>query len=203
MQKTKINRLTKLFIVSFLNLLFGCTSHFKIVTEPPGVEVALRIRGAEKFEPLGQTPLEITTKQIEDKVRMSVNSGELVELQFNKKGYRTEYLVLPPSRMVTVQTDLKVKMIEGAREGEIADTLLTLVDNSQKFAQNRDFDRALIEIDKAISMNANFIKAYNLKGTFYYLKNDLANSLLNFEKALSLDPKNQEALKMINFLKKK
>jgi len=55
------------------------------VTEPPGVEVALRIRGAEKFEPLGQTPLEITTKQIEDKVRMSVNSGELVELQFNKK----------------------------------------------------------------------------------------------------------------------
>lgn len=173
------------------------------MTEPPGVEVALRIRGAEKFEPLGQTPLEITTKQIEDKVRMSVNSGELVELQFNKKGYRTEYLVLPPSRMVTVQTDLKVKMIEGAREGEIADTLLTLVDNSQKFAQNRDFDRALIEIDKAISMNANFIKAYNLKGTFYYLKNDLANSLLNFEKALSLDPKNQEALKMINFLKKK
>jgi tetratricopeptide (TPR) repeat protein len=62
---------------------------------------------------------------------------------------------------------------------------------------------ALREVDKVIGENPNFIRAISMKGAILYSQQKLDESLAMYEKALALDKQFDEAVRMIDVIKKK
>ena len=60
--------------------------------------------------------------------------------------------------------------------------------------QNRDFDKSLKYIDKAIQFNKNSAELYSIKGFYLYISNKEKEAKELFEKALKLDANNIDAL---------
>jgi tetratricopeptide (TPR) repeat protein len=183
--------------------LISCSSNLVLRSEPEGAMVYARLPSGNDKKQIGKTPLTIPTKDLEKELRISPASGDFVELVFELDGYRTEYMMIPPTRLVTTETVVGVKMRTGPAEGQIAETLLQHVQNAQKFTQNKEFERAMIEIDRALEINNKFVRATTLKASVYFLKGEYDASLTWYERALLLDPKNDDALRMINFIREK
>jgi tetratricopeptide (TPR) repeat protein len=57
----------------------------------------------------------------------------------------------------------------------------------------RDYDKALADYSEVIKLKPNEVRYYNYRGYIYEVKDDLQNSMADTEKALKLDPNNQEA----------
>lgn len=70
-----------------------------------------------------------------------------------------------------------------------------------KFYSNRaacyiklmEFSRALVDIDKALDLEPNFIRALVRKGNIHYMLKEYHKSTDTYQKVLSIDPENQEA----------
>ena len=54
---------------------------------------------------------------------------------------------------------------------------------------NRDCDRAIIDLDRAIAINPNHAEAYEGRGICYAEKREYDRALLDFDRAIELNPK--------------
>jgi tetratricopeptide (TPR) repeat protein len=196
-----IIKLRPVFIFFIVAIHSGCTSNIIIRSDPSDATVYARLPGTQDTKSIGKTPLTMNIKTLEKELRISPATGDFVEFIFEKDGYQTETLLVPPTRMVTAETTLGVKLKSGPSQGQIVDSLLQYIDNAQKFTQNKEFERALIEIDRALQINSSFVRAITLKGSIYFLTAKYDQALVWFEKALLVDPKNQDSLKMISHIR--
>ena len=71
------------------------------------------------------------------------------------------------------------------------------------YKELRQYDRAIEEFLRAIYLNPNYAKPYNNIGVVYYAKKDFPGTIRNYQKAISIDPKNLAvAYKRIDQLEK-
>ena len=72
---------------------------------------------------------------------------------------------------------------------------------SLRFYYQGNFQQALQEVEKAITLQPNTAVAYARKGSIYYKLNQLDRATLNWNIALKLDPEYTEVRDMLNALK--
>ena len=72
---------------------------------------------------------------------------------------------------------------------------------SLRFYYQGDFQQALAEVDKAITLQPNIAVAYARKGSIYYKLNQIDRATLNWNISLKLDPEYSEVREMLNALK--
>ena len=101
-----------------------------------------------------------------------------------------------------MSTTVLAKLKPGAEEGRVANVLLQHLFNAQKLANDADFERAQIEIDKALELDPKFVRAMSLKGSILFLQKKYEESLSWFEKALTLEPQFSDAIKMSSQIRK-
>ena len=75
------------------------------------------------------------------------------------------------------------------------------ISRSLRYYYENEFNKALIEIDKAIEINPNLAIAYARKGTIYYRIGQTQNASINWNIALKLDPEYDEVRDILEALK--
>lgn len=197
-------RRLKLFIL--LGALFNsaCGSNLVVQSAPDKATVFIKKPGGVDRVELGKTPLEITTTEMRNKADMESNSNEYRELVVELEGYTPQVLMLPPARFTTLKTTVFAKLeLAPPTQVEKSEQMVQHLFNAQSFAQKSDFDKAQRELDEALAISDRFVRAISMRGTIFYLQGNYLDSLKWFEKALELDPKYEEAVKMITVIRQK
>lgn len=185
-------------------LLAGCGSTLVITSDPSDAKVFLKKPGGTDKVQLGVTPLEIRTSEVQEKADIANNSNEYRELIVEKDGYGSQNLFLPPTRFTTLKTQIFAKL-DKTPDSEVAkgELMVQHLFNAQKFAQKLDFEKAHLELDKALAISPDFVRAISMRATIFYLQGKFAESLVWYEKALKLEPEYEEAVKMISAVRGK
>lgn len=191
---------TSLFI---LTLTSGCGSSLVVRSEPGDARVSIMQAGSRDAKEIGKTPVEITDKAISEIIKIDPNSGDYYELVIAKEGYEPEQLMVPAARFVPMTTYIDVKLRSGSSEMRLASQMVQLLLNAQKFAQKAEYERAQVELDKALEIDPKFARAMTMRGSIYYLQSRYQDALTWYEKALSVDSKTEEAVRMISEIKKR
>ena len=76
------------------------------------------------------------------------------------------------------------------------------ISKSLRYFYEKDLDKALIEIDKALEINPNLSIAYARKGTIFYSMGEIQKASINWNIALKLDPEYDEVRDILEALKK-
>lgn len=203
-----VNSSVKIFLG--LNLLvfllvgaLGCGSILVVRSEPGDARVSIMQAGSRDAKEIGKTPVEITDKALSEIIKIDPNSGDYYELVVERDGFEPERLMVPAARFVPMTTYVDVKLRSGSSEMRLASQLVQLLLNAQRFAQKGEYDRAQVELDKALEIDPKFARAMTMRGSIYYLQGRFQESLTWYEKALSTDSKTEEAVRMITEIKKR
>lgn len=192
--------LWKLIIGSIL--FVGCSTKLVISTEPTEVDVTLKLPNGEK-KPLGKTPTEVTLSDLEKDLPLTASTGEMLELQFEKTDFESQRIWIPPAKFGMTTVNVFTKLKSGTDQAKLADSLLQYLHNAQKFAANGNFERAIQEVDIALEKNPRFVRGLSMKGAILFNQGKWDDSRKWYEKALNIDNSFDEAVKMIDQIKKK
>ena len=69
-----------------------------------------------------------------------------------------------------------------------------LLQNTQKFLEDKQYDNAIIELNKILDADPDNVNALNEKGKIRLIQGKYVKALQNFEKTLQSEPKNIVAL---------
>jgi len=83
----------------------------------------------------------------------------------------------------SVKTDLK----EGDIEIKL-DNALAYYRRGIAYSDKGDYDRAIIEYNRAIEIDPDDAEAYNARGAAYYNKGDIDRAIADYERAIEIDP---------------
>lgn len=193
----------KVWMIGTLTLLItACATKVVITTEPSEAEIFLSLPNGEK-KTLGKSPLEITLSDLEKDLPRAGSTGEMLELQFEKNDFESQKIWLPAAKFGMNKVTVFTKLKSGIDQAKLADQLLQYLHNAQKFASNSNFERALQEVDIALEKNPKFIRALSMKGAILFNQEKWDDSKKWYEKALTIDNGFDEAIKMIDQIKKK
>jgi tetratricopeptide (TPR) repeat protein len=183
-------------------ILVGCAPKLTVKSDPPEASVFFRSYGTEDKKLIGKTPLSLSLSEVQNQTKINPSSGEFFELILEKKDFQTERVLVPGGRMGHIETTVLAKLKPGQAEGRLAQILLQHLFNAQKLANDREFERAQMEIDKALEIDPSFTRAMSLRGSILFVQQKYEDSLKWFEKALTADPQFEDAIKMISQIKK-
>ena len=75
------------------------------------------------------------------------------------------------------------------------------ISKALRYYYEQDYNKALVEIDKAIEINPNLALAYARKGVIYYRLGQMQSASINLNIALKLDPEYEEVREVLQALK--
>ena len=80
---------------------------------------------------------------------------------------------------------------------QVATEILDHLYVAQKLAQKKEYERAQIELDKIILTHPEFARALTLRASIYYIQGKYKESVKWYDEALKVDPKMEEAIRML------
>lgn len=191
-------------ILLYLFVFAGCTTSFKISSDPEKAAVFFVDQESGEKKKLGETPIAKTDEDVSKMWGDVGHSGEFAELVFEKEGFATKRMWVPVSSAGSVTAEINVKLKEGkSTEFKTAKEIIDQLFLAQQYARTKQFERALIEIDKILSTYSDFERALSMKGSIHFAKGDFKESLTWFEKALQSNPDSKIALEMTANVRKK
>ncbi len=198
-----MSQLTKFLILILFVSCASCTTMFLADSSQTQTEVFYINQKTGEKKLIGATPLQISMEDLKSKVGEDVPPGEFFRFRFEKKGFQTETLLVPSSRLGTIATKLSVTMIENKKDDEekVAKSLIDRLFTAQRLALLKEFERAQIEIDKIIADHPSFVRALTMRASIYYAQNNIPESIKWYEEALKIDPQMEDVIRMIGKLK--
>jgi len=198
------NKLLKIAsVLIFTQWILGCiSSRFAVKTDPVDAEVFVRSFGSDEKKLIGKTPINMTLVELQNQTKVSPVSGEFFEIVIEKQGFQSERVLVPGARMGHIETIVMAKLKPGESEGRLAHKLLQHLFNAQKLANDREFERAQMELDKAFELDPTFVRGMSMRGSILFVQQKYDESLKWFQKALNADPQFEDAIKMIAQVKK-
>ena len=141
--------------------------------------------------------MEISETQLADKLSLTPDSVQWVQLIMEKKEFSPREVLMPSSRWGERTKLIKLALSANPDKSTVVQEMLSLFFNAKKFAESKQFDQAHSEIDKVLALDSKSVRAMNMKAGIFYLegKNDEAKRL--YREALNLDPSSSDAIKML------
>lgn len=186
-----------------MTLVFaGCaTSRIVVKSEPSESEVYVRAAGSEEKKSIGKTPITMSFSELKEATKIDPASGEFFELVVEKSDFQPERFLIPAARMGHAETIVLAKLKSSEGEGKTVHRLLQHLFNAQKLANDREYERAQLELDKAFAIDAKFTRGMSLRGSIFFVQQKYEESLKWFQRALDTDPQFEDAVKMISQIK--
>jgi len=188
-----------LLISIVLSTAVGCSSSFKVVSDPVDAEVFIAADSKSKDrKTIGRTPLEIPQEEMSKHMPESMPAGGFFTVIVAKPGFKEQSFTIPSSSFGTSLTQLDVKLPEGKDDVELAhaEELLNRLFLAQRLAISLQFERALIEVDRLLSQHPKFARALSMKGSIYMAQKKYDESLKWYDEALKADPQMEETVKL-------
>jgi len=170
-----------------LLLLSGCaSSSYHFVSEPPDASVYYFDPATQKRFLMGTTPL--TYK------KSSVPKDKPFLVTVEKEGYAPVETPVAPTDGTQTFLNFKLKPdANGLKRSdlELNQTIKNLF-VAQKLIFAKRYQASVVELDKLLKERPNLVQALIMKGTAYYLLQDMNSAIASWKKALELDRDNEE-----------
>jgi hypothetical protein len=176
------------------SLLFGCASTLSVRSEPSGADVSLREMGSTEDRVIGQTPLNLSLRDI----KLSEKTKPFVlKVHHSEFGDKTALI----SRLdgQDIELFLTLDSIDSSNKSETSATLNVFIDDlfrAQTMAKTHDFSGATSLLNKLIESHPRVAAAYELRGSLAILKNDITSALRDYNVAVQLNPESLEAARV-------
>lgn len=202
MEKFKIIFL-KLAPVFFLLGFTSCVSKVIIQSEPTKSDVFVRVEGKKDRVNLGQTPLEISESQLAEKLNLTPDSTQWINLILEKKEFTTREILIPSNRWGESSKIIKINLDKNPDKSTVVQEMLSYFFNAKKFAETKQYDQAHSEIDKILVMDSKNVRAINMKAGIFYLEGKLDEAKKLYRDALTIDPSSSDSIKMLEMIQNK
>ena len=193
------------FLIAIISIFFavGCANKIVIQSDPPQAEVFVRVEGKKDRVSIGTTPVEISESQLADKLNLTADSVQWIQLVLEKKEYTTREVLIPSNRWGETLKIVKLSLPNNPDKTTVVNEMLSYYFNAKKFAETKQFDQAHSELDKILSLDEKNVRALNMKAGVFFLegKLDLAKKL--YRDALTIDPASSDAIKMLEKIQNK
>ncbi|MEZ4873670.1 MAG: tetratricopeptide repeat protein [Bdellovibrionales bacterium] len=184
-----------LFLI--VSLSVACSTSLKVVSEPEKAVVYVKDNETNEKRKIGETPIDKRDDEVKEFLEDLGTSGEFVTLVFEKEGFSSKEVYVPISPSGSISTEISVKLNNGKQqEVETAQQIIDSIFLAQSYARAKEFERALIEIDKVLVGFPKFDRALSMKASIYYAKGDFKQSLEWYDKAIDANPKLTQAINM-------
>ncbi|MCB9072024.1 MAG: hypothetical protein H6623_00260 [Bdellovibrionaceae bacterium] len=181
-----------LSISLLLFFLAGCaSSSYVFSTNPDGATVYYKDPNTNKKLLLGTTPLEYSKSALKD--------DQAFLIIFEKEGFFPESIPLAPTNEVQTTVNINMKRNPAGLEASsvAVNDVINRLFKTQKLIYQKRYRAAVLEIDKLLEEKSWVTQAHIMKGTAFYLMNELPSAIVSWKKALELDPQNEELLKFM------
>jgi tetratricopeptide (TPR) repeat protein len=194
-----LNRGCSSLVLFALSVFAGCSHVVVVKSEPPGARVRIVNANGKLGPSLGVTPLDLN----------SLPSDDAVLIEIDKDAHLPKQVVIPKvtGSRLTINTKLQPLSKEYLAERSRLDFASSLNANLfeifklQSLILEKNADEVL-KMEKSMRDQWEGISLYqSLLGNFYYLTGDYKTAKTKYEKALSLDPRNDEARNMLSNLR--
>ncbi len=180
----------------------ACAQKFVIKSDPPEASVYLVTPEKGEKKLVGPTPLEATPARLRELYGDEKGaSDQYVELMVEKDKFKSERILVPFGSMGSQVTEVQVRMKEGVDEERTAMDLVQSLLLAQKYAALKEYERAVIELDKILASHPKFIRALAMKGAVYFVQQKWDESARWYEEVLKVDPQAQEGVEMLARIK--
>ncbi len=206
------------YLWPLLVFMVSCaTNNVSVDSLPTGAKVEVRRMDGSKRVPAGETPLALSSSQLESLVE---GSGPIL-IFFEKDGYIPQNVLLTEvdssfdlklNIRLNKRTDLpesdgdedeQEALLKEASEAKLKNELISELFDSQNLAREGNYDVALERLEKLREKEPRLSVIHELKGGIYLLKNDFVRALSSFREAVRYEPNNPETRNIIQYIEKR
>lgn len=186
------------FILS-MALVACSTSQLQVESEPSGVDVSINSAGNSR-QKIGKTPLMLT------KLNAPQLFSEELQVSLSKEGYHGESFLIPPASG-SVQGRIQASLSEDVVSKSCQNSVTALIEASDAVAQVQRiiYGKNYVEAERALATYtikfAGVPVFHSLLGNVWYLQKNLDKALESYERAIAIQPQNQETQRMIDKMK--
>jgi len=151
------------------------------------------------------TPLTKEKKELVEQLGEQAQAGALINVVVKKDGYRSKEIWLPTSASGHIPTALNLTLETSTSKSEEMRTAGDIMDKvflAQQFANTKQLERALIEIDKVLESFPKFDRAMTMKAAILFAQKNMKESLKWYESALDVNPELKSAVEMSGRIRK-
>lgn len=172
-------------------VLQGCASTYLISTNPPGANVYFNDPTTQKRFLIGATPLSYS------KGALPTDAAFMVTVE--KEGFLPQDVPMAPTNesRTIVSVNLKADTTTVARNNKELNEAVNYLFRAQQLIYRKQYQAAIIELDKILKDKPDLTQAQVMKGTAYYLLNELPSAINAWKEAMKLDPNNEELSKFL------
>jgi hypothetical protein len=187
------------FIIHF-QLLIGpaWASQVVIKSQPEGAEVIVQVAQGGKKTKIGTTPLTIPHAQLD-----TITQGVAYKIEVIKPGFEVYRLLVAATNMEEITLSAVLEPSIEVKLGASTDVLVTGLFEAQRLTRAQDYDGALLKLAELEKAYASVSSVFELRGSVNYLKKDFTTALAEFRKAYTLNPQNEVAQRMKDYLETK
>jgi hypothetical protein len=187
---------TRLFAIAALS---SCSHVVVIKSDPPGARVRMINDNGKVGPSLGVTPLDLN----------SLPNSDVVVVEIDKENHLPKQIVVPKvtGNRLTINAKLQPLSKEYLAERGRLDFAASLNANLFEIFKLQSLileknSEEVLKMETRMREQWEGISLYqSLLGNFYYITGDFKKAKAKYEKALSLDPRNEEARNMLSNLR--
>lgn len=172
--------------------LVGCASgSYQMTSEPAGASVFYFDPGTQKRMLIGVTPL--TYK------KSSVPTDKPFLLSVEMEGYENVETPVAPNDGSKTFMHFRLKPApKGLKKSDLeVNQIVNGLFKSQMLIYQKKYQAAVMELDGLLKDRPNLVQALVMKGTAFYLMQDMNSAVDVWRKALDLDRNNEQLLKFL------
>jgi tetratricopeptide (TPR) repeat protein len=178
----------RFLLISIFYILPAQSQQLKLDTIPSNAEVMRKTTNGG-LENLGPTPLSIDLSKLDSK-------NNILEFTLIKDGHANSHLILPFTARSDIKIDIKLEEVDQSQVYENFDIVNAILFEAQTLIKQTNYSKALESVNKAADIMPKLSSVHEMKATIYYLQKDIQNAYTAYEKAYTLNPKNEDAYKM-------
>lgn len=183
--KTGLIKYTALAVLSLMSV--GCTTTaFHFTSDPPGANVYYFDPVTQKRFLMGSTPLTYSKSSIPNDKPFLVS----VEME----GYQSVEVPVAPTNGTKTFINFTLKRDEtGLKRTDLEiNAVVNRLFKAQMLIFNKRYQSAIIELEQILKERPNLVQAYIMRGTAYYMLQEMNSALESWRKAMALDSNNEE-----------
>jgi tetratricopeptide (TPR) repeat protein len=203
--KNLINIPKMISALALLSLGACSSAPFMVTSTPEQAEVYIVNAETKAEKKIGMTPLTKQKKELIEQLGDQAQAGNLVNVVVRKDGYRSKEIWLPVAAGGHIPTALNLSLETTTSKSDEMQTASDIMDKvflAQQFANTKQLERALIEIDKVLEEFPKFDRAMTMKAAILYGQKNMQESLKWYENALDVNPELKSAVEMSGRIRK-
>jgi hypothetical protein len=173
-------------------------SNITINSQPAGAEVLVETAEGGKKTKIGTTPIVIPQSQLD-----SITQGLAYKIEIVKSGFETYRMLAAVTGVEEINLNAILEPSIEVKLGPSTDVLISGLFEAQRLTRAKDFSGALAKLNILEKNYSTVSSIFELKGSVNYLKKDFKTALAEYRKAFTLNPQNDVAQRMKDYLESK